>query len=341
MVAKRGGGVALPFFAVAGGGTELQQMDVEVAHRSGALPEPAEIRSQPAGDTLRQHAPHLPEQRPCLAGRDPEIVQALGVEVGLDAGRVHFQHRIEDCEQTLARCIRAFAGIEVRTGRNLHGSEFRIRPVGSREHGLAVVGRNPLHDPEPANRTLGETFVTPQWTDREPGRTAARGETFDHEHGLVLAVAAPGNDEPTPGLRDHEQPPDVDQGREQRAQASVQDIARERGQGRAGCIDESRDAAEPPVAQQRLTGKRHVLQHEAGMAQSSVERIEIAHMHGLPRVCRSREFPGHGRHDSPHRETARHRECTGFEVRSVVRSSAHRRVIYRYRSHGTWSRLPY
>ena len=38
-------------------------------------------------DGAREHAPHLAQQRPRLARRDPEVVQALGVEIGLDPGR--------------------------------------------------------------------------------------------------------------------------------------------------------------------------------------------------------------------------------------------------------------
>ena len=160
MVAQHGGRVALPSFADMGDGPELQQMDVQVAYRPGALSEPAEIRSKPPDDARRKHALHLPEQRPRLAGRHPEIVQALGVEVCLDGGRVRLHHRVEAREQTLARGIRALVGVEVRTGRGRRAVECSIRSVGGREHGLALIGFDPLHFPEPANRSSGEAFVT-------------------------------------------------------------------------------------------------------------------------------------------------------------------------------------
>ena len=304
-------------------------MDVEIAHRPGAPGEPAEVRTKPPGDVRRKHALHLPEQGPRLAGRHPEIVQAFGVEVGLDAGLVHLQHRVEPCEQALARDVRALAGVEVGAARARHAAEGRIRAVGGRKHGLGRVGLDRLDLPEPADRAAGEPFVTAQRMHREPGRPAAPGEAFHHEHGLVLAIAASGDGQPAPGFGDHEQPPDVDQGREQRVQPGMGDVARIRRQGRARRLGEPRGAAESTEAQHPGAGKGHVLQHEAGAAQAPIEGVEVAHVRRLPRAGRHRELAEGGRDDPPHRETARRRERTGFGSRVVVGSWAHPRVIYR------------
>ena len=153
--------------------------------------EPAEIRTKPPGDARRKHALHLPEQRPRLARRDPEVVQALGVEVGLDAGRVHIQHRVEHRQQTLAGGIGTLIRVEIHTGGVRGAAEGRVRPVGSRQHGARDrSGTTPSTSRSRRIARRGEAFVTAQRTDREPVRAASRGETFHHEHGLALAVVA-------------------------------------------------------------------------------------------------------------------------------------------------------
>ena len=144
---------------VKGDGSQRQQMDVQITDRPGALPEPAEVRPKPAGDARREHVLHLPEQRTRLADRHPEIVQAFGVEVGLDGGGVHRHHRVEGRQHPPARRVRTLAGVELRGARDRQATEGRPRPLGCREHGFFPVGRDALQVPQPAGRALGEAFV--------------------------------------------------------------------------------------------------------------------------------------------------------------------------------------
>ena len=144
---------------VTGDGPQRQQMDVQITDRPGALPEPAEIRPKPAGDARREHVLHLPEQRARLADRHPEIVQAFGVEVSLDAGGVHRHHRVESRQHPPARRVRTLAGVEIHGARDHQATEGRARPLGCREHGFFPVGHDSFHVPQPAGRTLGEAFV--------------------------------------------------------------------------------------------------------------------------------------------------------------------------------------
>ena len=176
-------------------------MDVEVAHRPGAPGEPAEVRTQPPGDARREHALHLPEQGARLAGRHPEVVQAFGVEVGLDAGRVHLQHRVEVREQALAGGIGTLVRVDLHRGGGRHAAEGRIRSVGSRQHGLGPIGHDPLHVPEPADRPPGETLVAAQRTDREPVWTRAASRSIPPRARSCLHGRGPGRRSACPGSR--------------------------------------------------------------------------------------------------------------------------------------------
>ena len=142
-----------------GGGSQRQQMHVQITDRPGTLPEPAEVRPKPAGDARREHVLHLPEQRTRLADRHPEIVQAFGVEVRLDGGGVHRHHRVEGRQHPPARRVRTLAGVELRGARDHQATEGRPRPLGRREHGFFPVGRDAFQVPQPAGRALGEAFV--------------------------------------------------------------------------------------------------------------------------------------------------------------------------------------